>query len=210
METVRNFPPAVKDEIGFALYQAQTGNKHVNAKPLKGLGPGVLEIVSDHRGDTFRAVYTVRTATKVYVLHAFQKKSKRRIATPKSEVELIKQRLKRPFSCTWKRKIDMTKRDYTESSGNVFADLGTPRAEEALAKAELAQKIVDTIRARHLTQVQAAELLDVDQPKISSLTRGRLSGFSIDRLLRFLMLLGHDIEITVKSRSRSRARLLVA
>ena len=95
LETVRNFPPAVKDEIGFALYQAQTGNKHVNAKPLKGLGPGVLEIVSDHRGDTFRAVYMVRTATKVYVLHAFQKKSKSGIATPKSEIELIKQRLKR-------------------------------------------------------------------------------------------------------------------
>ena len=104
----------------------------------------------------------------------------------------------------------MSKRDYTESSGNVFADLGNPRAEEALAKAELAQKIIDAIRARHLTQVQAAELLDVDQPKISALTRGRLSGFSIDRLLRFLMLLGHDVEITIKTRSRSRARLLVA
>jgi predicted XRE-type DNA-binding protein len=104
----------------------------------------------------------------------------------------------------------MTKRDYTESSGNVFADLGTPRAEEALAKAELAQKIINAIRARRVTQVEAAELLGIDQPKISALTRGRLSGFSIDRLLRFLMLLGHDVKITVKSRSRSRARLLVA
>jgi predicted XRE-type DNA-binding protein len=104
----------------------------------------------------------------------------------------------------------MSKRDYTESSGNVFADLGAPQAEEALAKADLAQKIIDTIRARHLTQIQAAELLDVDQPKISALARGRLAGFSIDRLLRFLMLLGHDVKITVKSRSCSRARLLVA
>jgi predicted XRE-type DNA-binding protein len=106
----------------------------------------------------------------------------------------------------------MSKRDYIESSGNVFADLGTPRAEEALAKAELAQKIIDIIRSRRLTQVQAAELLNVDQPKISALTRGRLAGYSIDRLLRFLMLLGNDIEIKVKSRphSRSRARLQVA
>lgn len=104
----------------------------------------------------------------------------------------------------------MPKRDYTESSGNVFADLGAPQAEEALAKADLAQKIIDTIRARHLTQIQAAELLDVDQPKISALAHGRLADFSIDRLLRFLMLLGHDIKITVKSRSCSRARLLVA
>jgi len=107
----------------------------------------------------------------------------------------------------------MSKQDYIESSGNVFADLESPRAEEALAKAELAQKIIDIIRARRLTQLQAAQLLKVDQPKISALTRGRLSGFSIDRLLRFLMLLGQDIEITVKSRrprSRTRARLLVA
>jgi predicted XRE-type DNA-binding protein len=104
----------------------------------------------------------------------------------------------------------MSKRDYTESSGNVFADLGTPQAEETLAKADLAQKIIETIRIRHLTQTQAAELLDVDQPKISALTRGRLAGFSIDRLLRFLMLLGHDVKITIKPRSRTRARLLVA
>ncbi|MGA2263572.1 MAG: type II toxin-antitoxin system RelE/ParE family toxin [Acidobacteriota bacterium] len=95
LEMVRSFPSAVKDEIGFALYQAQTGNKHVNAKPLKGLGPGVLEIVSDYRRDTFRAVYTVRLVDKVYVLHAFQKKSKSGIATPKPDIELIKHRLKR-------------------------------------------------------------------------------------------------------------------
>jgi predicted XRE-type DNA-binding protein len=103
--------------------------------------------------------------------------------------------------------MDMPKRDCVESCGNVFADMETPRAEEAFAKAELANKIIDAIRARHLTQVQAAALLDVDQPKISSLTRGRLAGFSVDRLLRFLILLGHDIEITVKSRPRNRARV---
>src|SRR5580704_3505520 len=73
---VKGFPKAVRDVVGFALYQAQIGAKHVNAKPLKGFGSGVLEVVSDHRGDTFRAVYTVRLAGKVYVLHAFQKKSK--------------------------------------------------------------------------------------------------------------------------------------
>ena len=104
------------------------------------------------------------------------------------------------------------KRDYTKSSGNVFADLGLPRPEEALAKAELGQKISAIIRERRLTQAQAAQVLGVDQPKISALTRGRLSGFSIERLLRFLTLLGHNVEITVKSRRRCRAqaRLLVA
>jgi len=92
---VRSFPEAVKDELGVALYQAQLGGKHVKAKPLRDIGPGVLEIVSDHRGDTFRAVYTVRFAGRVYVLHAFQKKSKSGIATPKTEIDLIKQRLRR-------------------------------------------------------------------------------------------------------------------
>src|ERR1700758_3688578 len=85
------------------------------------------------------------------------------------------------------------------SIGNVFADLGRPNPEEALAKALLAQKIIDVIRHRRLTQVRAAMILDVDQLKISALMRGRLSGFSIERLMRFLMLLGHDIEITIKA-----------
>ena len=95
LETVQGFPSAVKDEIGFALYQAQIGKKHLNAKPMKGLGPGVFEIVSDYRRNTFRAVYIVRLGLRVYVLHAFQKKSKSGIATPKSEIALIKDRLKR-------------------------------------------------------------------------------------------------------------------
>jgi phage-related protein len=69
--------------------------KHPSAKPLKGIGPGVLEVVSDHRGDTFRAVYTVRFADRVYVLHAFQKKSKKGVATPQPDIDLIKDRLAR-------------------------------------------------------------------------------------------------------------------
>jgi phage-related protein len=89
------FPESVRHHLGFALYQAQMGGKHIDAKPLKGFGAGVLEIVSDHRGDTYRAVYTVRLAKAVYVLHAFQKKSKRGIATPKAELDLIKARMQR-------------------------------------------------------------------------------------------------------------------
>jgi phage-related protein len=95
LERVRNFPEAVKSEIGVALFQAQLDGKHIKAKPLHNIGPGILEVVSDHRSDTFRAVYTIRFARRVYVLHAFQKKSKTGIATPKPEIELIKQRLKR-------------------------------------------------------------------------------------------------------------------
>lgn len=101
--------------------------------------------------------------------------------------------------------------DYTVSSGNVFADLGVPNPEEALAKAELAHKIIVLIRERGLTQVQAAKLLGIDQPKVSALIRGRLTGFSLERLMRFLLLFGQDIKITVQASrgARPRARVLV-
>jgi len=93
---LRAFPDEVKDSVGFALYVAQQGGKHPDAKPLRGFGSaGVLEIVEDHRGDTYRAVYTVRLAGRVYVLHAFQKESKSGIETPRAEINLIKSRLKR-------------------------------------------------------------------------------------------------------------------
>lgn len=91
-----SFPEDVKDAIGYALYIAQRGGKHADAKPLRGFsGAGILEIVEDHAGDTYRAVYTVRLAGRIYVLHVFQKKSKTGIKTPKPEIELIKSRLNR-------------------------------------------------------------------------------------------------------------------
>ena len=81
--------------MGYALYQAQLGLKHSSAKPLRGFGgASVLEIVEDHQSDTYRAVYTVKFSEFIYVLHAFQKKSKKGIATPKPDIDLIKTRLK--------------------------------------------------------------------------------------------------------------------
>jgi phage-related protein len=88
------FPEAVKDEIGVALSVAQFGAKHPHAKPWKGEGAGVLEVVEHHRGDTYRAVYTVRFSAAVYVLHAFQKKSPSGTRTARTDVELIAQRLR--------------------------------------------------------------------------------------------------------------------
>jgi phage-related protein len=94
-EDLREFPDEARRDIGFALSFAQRGGKHPSAKPLKGFkGAGVLEIVEDRRGDTYRAVYTVRFAEAVYVLHAFKKKSKSGIKTPQHELELIGKRLK--------------------------------------------------------------------------------------------------------------------
>ena len=91
-----------------------------------------------------------------------------------------------------------TKEPIEASSGNVFADLGLKNPEELLAKAELVQRICDIIAERKLTQVRAAKVLGIDQPKVSALLRGRLEGFSIDRLFRFLNALGRDVEITIR------------
>jgi phage-related protein len=94
LEDLLAFLEGVQDEIGSALSVAQFGGKHPSAKPWKGNGPGIFGIVEDHRGDAYRAIYTVRYANAVYVLRAFQKKSRSGIRTPKRDVDLIAQRLK--------------------------------------------------------------------------------------------------------------------
>ena len=86
------------------------------------------------------------------------------------------------------------------SSGNVFTDLGRPDAEEALARARLAQQIASVIERKDLSQTEAAALMGLDQPKVSALVRGRLSGFSTDRLFRCLILLGQDVDIVVRDK----------
>jgi len=92
---LRNFPADVRQEIGFALEQAQHGEKSLHATPLVGFkGAGVLEIVSNSVGNTYRAVYTVRLSEAVFVLHCFQKKSKSGIATPAKDMDLVRSRLK--------------------------------------------------------------------------------------------------------------------
>jgi phage-related protein len=92
---LRSFPDPVQDHVGYALYVAQRGGKHRDAKTLSGFGgAGMVEVVSDYRGDTFRAVYTVRFAGSLFVLHAFQKKSKSGRDTPQRDMDLIRQRLR--------------------------------------------------------------------------------------------------------------------
>src|ERR1035438_7021422 len=92
---LRAFPETVQDHVGYALYVAQQGGKHRDTKTLTGFGgAGVVEIIRDYRGDTFRAVYTLRYRGAVYVLHAFQKKSKSGRATSRRDMELIQQRLR--------------------------------------------------------------------------------------------------------------------
>jgi phage-related protein len=90
------FPEEVVRAMGFALYEARKGNKHPHAKPLRGFGgAGVLEVVEDHDGDTYRVIYTVRLVGRVYVPQAFQKRSKHGISTPKEEIDPMKARLRK-------------------------------------------------------------------------------------------------------------------
>lgn len=103
----RAFPEAVQDGLGYALFRAQQGEKHESAKPLKGFGgAGVVEIVEDHNTDTYRAIYTVKLRGTVYVLHVFQKKSKKGIKTPGTEMDVVRRRLK------------VAEEDYKQSKGS--------------------------------------------------------------------------------------------
>ena len=98
------------------------------------------------------------------------------------------------------------KADHQASSGNVFKDLEVPSADEALTKAELAARIAGIIGSRKLTQAAAGTILGVDQPKVSALLRGRLTGFSTERLLKFLTALGQDVDIVIRVRRPGRGR----
>src|SRR5262245_48632920 len=105
-----------------------------------------------------------------------------------------------------KTKATSPVREVEASSGNVFADLEVPDADEALAKAELARRICDILSGRKLTQARASAILGIDQPKVSALIRGRLGGFSTARLFRFLNALGQDVEIIVRTRRADKGR----
>lgn len=221
---LRAFPDDVKDVIGFALDQAQLGKKHVSAKPLKGFGgAGVLEIVEDHDTNTYRSVYTVKFKGAVYLLDAFQKKSKKGAETPQQDDQEAAKGRRRPLQATVAGPIGRTHMpsikkskkivQVKESSGNVFHDLGLRDPAERHAKAQLANRICEVIASRDLTQTEAAKLMNLDQPRVSALIRGKLSGFSLERLFRCLNDLGQDVRVTVQpARGRQRAgmRILLA
>jgi predicted XRE-type DNA-binding protein len=157
------------------------------AKPPHGLGGGVMEIWANDASGTYRAVYTVSIADTIYVIHAFQNSC------------AVRGRMR-------KRKI----LEREPSTGNVFADLGLAGADEHLIKAGLVIKIGRIIRQRALTQAAAAQLMGIDQPKVSAMLTGQFRGYSVERLMRFLVALGHDVEIVVKPRERGTAELRVA
>jgi predicted XRE-type DNA-binding protein len=160
-------------------------------------GAGVVEVIKDFRGDTFRTVYTLRFQGVVYVLHAFQKKSNTGRETPRRDLELIKQRLREARADRNGGKT-MSKTTYEIGSPNVFKDIGVPNAEEHLVKAQLVFKIDTIMKKRHMKQTEAAALFGVRQPDISKMLRGEFRQFSVERLLRFLVKLDQDVEIVIR------------
>ncbi len=140
-----------------------------------------------------------------YVLHAFQKKSKTGIKTDKQDVELIRELLKQARA-TLQGMVKNTTKDIKQSSGNLYKDLGYKNPEEMEARAILMREIYKIITKKNLTQIEAAELLDIPQSTVSKLMSGTVTGFSTDRLLRFLKRLGVDVNINVKTSKRKQGQ----
>jgi predicted XRE-type DNA-binding protein len=153
----------------------------------------VLEVVEDYCTDTYRAVYTLKFRQAVYVLHAFQKKSSSGMQT-KSDIEKIENVLRQqkpmPEEHNMSQNIDI-------SSGNVYADIGLDNADEMQVKAQLATTIGNIIKSRRLTQVEAAKLLGMTQPRLSNMLRGQFRGISEVKMLECLTRLGRDVQIVV-------------
>ena len=205
-EDLSEFPDEVKYCIGFALRTAQKGGKHSDAKPLKGFkGAGVLEIVSDFDGNTFRAVYTVRIKVSFTYFMPFKKIQKghfdaqNRNRQDQAQIE----RSRELGGERMKKKVRVTK-----SSGNVFADIGLPNAAEHSIKADLVLRIAARIKSKGLTQAKAASLLGLAQPDVSKLLRGHFAGYTYDRLFGYLNALGEKVCIEIsEAKTKKDARL---
>jgi predicted XRE-type DNA-binding protein len=212
-EALVALPRDVQHAVGLALMMAQSGGKHPSAKPLKGFkGAGVLEIIEDHNGDTPGGVHgpirrrhlrVARVPEEVEEAHRDPKARNRPDQEPTEDG-----RAGLPRARGGRMSTEMK---VTPADGNIFETLGFPDAEELKAKAELVIQIIQIMEERGLKQVEAAEIMGIDQPKVSQLVHGRLDGFSMERLYRFLNALGMDVEIVVKPvpKSRGSARLSV-
>jgi len=163
-----------------------------------------LEVVDDFDGDTYRAVYTVRFAESIYVLHTFQKKSRSGIATPPQEIATVRARLKtvEMLHRDWLAQEEPKMNDNTSifvGSGNVFADLGLPNPELLLAKAKLIVQIQDFMDKHLLTLAQIAAQIGVTEEQVGRLLAGRLDDFTFDQLFQFLNRLGRRVEVRISA-----------
>lgn len=203
--------------MGFALYAAQNGETDPSAKPLKGFGgASVMEIVAPFSGDTWRAVYTVRFQDVVLCATRFAEE----IQIGNSHAEegtgfdspangVRRKRLQREQNPMKTKPKSTRKTKVAEGSGNVFADLGLPHAEQELMKARLTLQIYQIIQKRGLTQTEAGKILGIPQPQVSALARNRAGNFSVGRLIDFLTALGQDVQITVTPARKQHGQLSV-
>ena len=206
LKQVRGFPAEVRRDIGAALYDAQKGGKPPDAKPFKGVGSGVFEIVTRFDTDTYRTVYTVKIGERVYVLHAFQKKAKKGINTPQFEVDLIKRRYKQAVRME-KGGNTMSKGDFVVSSGNVFADMGLEDAEELMLRTQLGHAVRKILEEKKRKQREISALLEIDQAEVSKLMNGKYHLFSESRLLGFLSRLDRKVIMQIKPRQKGERTL---
>lgn len=165
------------------------------------VGVGVNEMRVREESGGYRVLYVAKFEEAVYVLHVFEKRSQK---TPKNDITR-KKPIYRPAEVE-EGTMPMTHATVTKGSGNVFRDLGfsEAKAAELLLKSSLLQAIQDTIKSRGWKQIEAAAQLGIDQAKVSKLLSGQMAGFSIERLVHFLSLLGQDVEVTVRKASRGR------
>jgi predicted XRE-type DNA-binding protein len=182
------------------------GERHSTmANTLGGFGGAtVIEVRETYDGNAYRAVYTVRYADAVYVLHAFQKKSKKGIATPKAEIDLIEKAPER--SDQGKGRTTVTKTPAAKDpTRNVWLQLGFPDAEEHFLKAELVLRLDKAINSLGLTQRAAARRIGTTQPELSKILGGKFTEVSLERLMRFLTALGCHIEIKIGAGQENKA-----
>jgi predicted XRE-type DNA-binding protein len=197
-EDLREFPPPVQDHMGYALYVAQRGGKHRDAKVLSWFGgAGVVEVVKDYRGDTFRAVYTFAVRWGGIGASHLPEEVEDRKGNP-APGNRVDQATTAPGGRDCEGDEAMSKKGYETGSRNVFRDIGVPNAEEHLVKAQLVFKIDVIMKERRLKQVEAARLFGIRQPDVSKMLSGEFRQFSVERLLRFLVALDQDVEIVVK------------
>ena len=187
----------VQDVFGYALHLAQSGSKHEQAKPLRGYGSAsVLEVVEDWHGDTYRAVYTMKFTTcrlcSPLLSEEGDERDRDTKARPQFDHEPTAGR-----GGTREGRATTTDSEIHKGSTNVYTDLGRPDAEEMLIKAQLATKIGEIIKRRHLTQIEAADIIGLPQPKLSGLLRGQFRGISEAKMLNCLTRLGRDVKIIV-------------
>lgn len=189
--------------MGYALVRAQLGDKNPEVTSWKGQGSGVFELVEQHEGDAYRAVYSVRFETTVYVLHVFRKKSPKGIRTDQRDVDLVARRL-RLAQEDYRKRSGWVTEGITRGGDNAIADLGFPEIDELQTKVKLAQEINRILEELRLMQADIGALLGINQPKVSALMNFRLDGFSVERLMGVLVALDRDVEIIIRRKPKKR------